>query len=455
MAPRYRYRQGGEFVDAEAYVRVSGSFLPVGSLPPTDPPPRSVMTLRGDPGFDATLLSSAQQTRLSTMKALIKRGTDDSRDPYQNARRDDIWWYSHDLRTNIGAQIIAFRATGDMWFLDTIYELLDIMLYKREVSPGTALRLDTKYRGTCSTSGCATEGFDTGYLMWVHRQNPNNAQRGTDLREDYDYATHALVAQVAYMLHHNRDLVSPEGYSYGARADWLRNYLLTHFEAKLRARWNKPSGFPIRNWPAQFDRYFAWSNWHYYMGLLTGNSAYTAEAQRMNALILNPANLCSYSTATGTAYAFRRNAQFITDGSGDYICPSTYTQFPFMDVLDMYFQGFDVWVDPVHLERFGRAITQRMMDNSNPVSNGLSACMAGGTTPCGWESREGSFTRVSAFIYQNGTWGFLSPWDSSGDIAALNEVMRSHSQTQAASNNTWDRTRLLAAQFLHEHLLST
>ena len=401
---------------------------------------REAMSLRGDPDFDPLTLSGAQQTRLTHMKSLITRGTDDNRDPYHIARRDCIWWYSHDLRTNVDAQLTAFRVTGDLWFLDTIYELATLMIAE----------LDTKYRGTHASG--ATEGSDTGYLMWVEREHPSIANQGTDLREDYDYATHALFARMAYAFHNNRDLTSPKSYDYGARADWMLSYLVNHFEAKLRDRHSKPTGFPIRNWPAQNDRYFGWANWHYYMGLLAGDNAYTTEAERMNGILVHADNLCSYSTATGTAYAFKRNAQWVTSGIGDYICPSTYTEFPFSDVLDMHFQGFDVWANEVHLERFGRAITQRMRDEANVVANGMSDCMAGGTTPCGWTTRTGDFTRINAFRYQNGAWGLLSPWDATGDIASINEAMRAHSETQAETDDTWDRTRVLAAQFLHEHL---
>ena len=413
---------------------------------------REAMSLRGDPDFDPLTLSSAQQTRLTDMKSLITRGTDDNRDPYRIARRDCIWWYSHDLLTNIQAQLLAFRATGDLWFLDTIYELVDIMIYKREVAPGTDFRIDSKYRDTCSDAGGATEGEDDGYLKWVHRENPTCAQQGTDIRRDYDYATHYGTVLVAYALHHNRDLTSPEAHDYGALADWLLAYNIDHYEAKFRARNSKPTGFPIETYLAsQTPRVIALMLWHYYMGLLRSDSAYTDEAVRMSGILED--EFCAATPPEGGALVWRRQTKAFDNHSyGDYLSPSTYGEHVISALMDAHFEGFGAWASDTPFEQLGRMVTEYMADNANPLVDGFADCVGGNVDRCTYSTWTSSHTRPTHFIWQNGMWGTLSSWDATGDIAGWNETARAYSETQAETNNTWDRTRILAAQFLHEHL---
>ena len=395
------------------------------------------MSLRGDPAFDASSLSSAQQTRLSTMKTLISTGPHarTNRDPYHQAARDDTWWYSHDLLTNIQAQLLVFRATGDLWFLDTLYELGELMRDK----------LDTKYRGTAS--GGATEGEDDGFLKWVQDENATTAQQGTDLRRDYDYGAHYCSILITHVLDLNRGLSSPKAHDYGEHADFMLGYHINHYEAKFRSRNSVPTGFPLESQPAtQTPRIAALMMWHYYMGLLTGDSAYTDEATRFsNAL---QTELCATSSPSGLAYVWRRQVKGLDSHSfGDYLSPSTYGEHLISALMDAHFEGFDVWGNDVHLEQFARMMTEFMADTADPVANGFTDCVGGNVDRCGYETWSSSHFRVDSFRYQNGMWGTMAAWDASGAIEGYNTGFRAW-----AESGNEDYTRLVAAQFLHEHL---
>ena len=396
------------------------------------------MALRGDPDFDATSLPADQQTRLSSMKSLIT-GThkSSSRDPFVMAARDDTWWYASDLRTNLMAQMLALRVTGDLWFVDTICELGEIMYGE----------LDYPYRGTHADG--ATEGENDGYLKWVQRANATVAQQGTDLRVDYDVNAHTTFAMMTYVLHNNRDLTSPKAYAYGTIADKWRDYMIDHFEAKLRTRNIKPTGFPILSlaggleMPLQNDRYHGWMAWHYWMGEITGDTAYTDEAARMTAYWF--ANTCTPSTSEGDALVFQRNAT----GSdfGQDLSWTTYTEFVTQVMVDLHLEGFGAWADPVHLERFGRSFSQFLCDTATPFDDGLARDIGGGVSRCGWSASSTSRLRVSKFVYQNGLYGLVAPWDPTGKAATLNEQHR----VWAVAQNE-DYTRIVGIQMLTDRM---
>ena len=401
--------------------------------PDPDPDVRVPMTLRADPNFDAGTLSAAQQARLATMKRLIDDKEGGNRDPYVIANRDCIWWYSHDLRTHIAAQVAAFRVTGDLYFLDVIYELGELM----------RSNLDYPYRSTHPDG--ATEGENDGYLKWVERQNPTPDRQGTDTRIDYDYNAHTTSAWMTWILHHNRDLDSPKGYDYGEHADFMLSYHVNHFEAKHRARRRKPTGFPIHNWPPQYDRHIGWAAWHYYMGLLTGDAAYTNEAKRMIDVEHEAGNLCRSSTSVGDAYVWRRNIQSIST-FGNRLSETGYVEFVSQAVLDLHFEGFHTWADPVHLKRFATTLTEYILDDPDPIRNGLGVDVGGGVNRCGWTSS--GIIRLNAFRQQNSALALLAPWDLTGTrIFDWSEDCIAY-----AIPRSYDYVRVLAAQMLYAHL---
>ena len=399
------------------------------------------MSLLADPNFDALSLSAAQQTRLSDIKTLVNRTyvSPDHLAPRRMADRDDTWWYSHDLTTNLQAQLLVFRATGDVWFLDMIHELCSIM----------NSRLAAPYRDTCNDPGGAQEGYSDGYLKWVERAYPTCANQGTDIRRDYDYGAHYCSILMAYVLHVNRGVTSPTGKDYGALADSTLAYHINHYEAKFRARNSKPTGFPLEAWPAsQTSRIGNLMMWHYYMGLLRNDSAYTAEAVRLSDAF--KVELRVAPSPSGEAYVWRRQVKGLDNhGFGDYLSPSTYSEHVISLLMDARFQGFDGWDDDVHMQRFGRMLTEFMDDTGDPFNNNFADCIGGNQDRAGYSTWSSSHTRPTRAFYTNGMWGTLSPWDASGKIAGWNAQYLAWAEP---NGNTNDPTRLYAAQFLHEHL---
>ena len=407
--------------------------------PPSEGPGdvgRAALSLRGDPTFDSNDLSLEQRTTYDAIKRLIAAPPDGQFNSYVMANRDDIWWYGHGLQTHVQAVLIAFRITGDLSLLDHIDELGELMRAK----------LRDSWRGTKDGS----DGTSDGYLNWVHRTVTTEEDHGKDIRLEYDQKAHATAATIAYALHNNRDLTSPKGYDYGEHADFWKDYLVNHFEAKVRSRHGTTDGsFPIVDWPPQINSYSSWTKWHHYMGLLTGNASYTTEAERMSDALLDQLVPCG--TAHGDAYVFRRNdPEHPTAGSyGQYLSATTYAEFVFADAVEFHLEGFHSWADPVHLERYARTMTQYIMDNDDPINDGLARTVGGERDRCGVVYRKGSFRRINAHLFSRMTLALLAPWDPTNAITALATDMHTHN---AAHDR--DTSRILAGLMLNTHLHS-
>jgi hypothetical protein len=427
----YQHRVNGTWQAATPSVRISGAWVPIVPLGSRTP-----MTLRGDPAFNPSSLTSEQQTRLTTMKSLINASP--KRGPYWVAAKDCIWWYGHDMWSHVFAQSVMLRITGDMYFLDVIFELVRDMRAKLADSWRTPLGADVN-----PSDPKAVDGF----LNWVHRENTNSFNLGTDLREDYDMQAHATSAFMTWILHNNRDLASPKGYSYGAQADWMLGYHLNHFEKKWRARKNKPSGFPIfvNTLPAQWDRWFTWSTWHHYMGLLTGNVAYTNEAKRLSDTFRTSA-LCQPSTPSGNAYVWQRNTPQ-TAPYGQYLTPTGYTEYVFSHALNYYLEGAHDWANVVHLQRFARSVTEFIIDTTSVVTNGVARDIGGGVSRCSYPASSSTeFPRKTAEWYAYSNYSTLSPFDPSGEIATIDAQIRTRAISQG-----WDYFRVLVGEFYRAH----
>jgi hypothetical protein len=353
------------------------------------------------------------------------------------ANSDDIWWYGHYLQTHVHTVSLVFRMTGDLELLDHLDELAEIM----------RSHLRDGWRNTKD----GTDGTRDGYLNWAHRTVTTNENHGKDLRLQYDIKAHTTVAMIAYALHNNRDLTSPGGRNYGANADFWKGYLVNHFEAKVRSRNDSTDGrFPMVDWPPQNEAHADWTKWHYYMGLLTGKRAYTTEAERLSDILLKQFVQCN--TPNGTAYVWRRSrTDHYAAAYGDYLMPIGYAEFIYADAIEFYLEGFHAWTNPTHLERMARGITQYVMDNPDPITNGLARTIGGERDRCGikyYASRhDGTFPRLDAWGYPKMLISELAPWDATNAIHSLTVDMNVHADT-----DNRDTTRLLAAMMLYEHL---
>jgi hypothetical protein len=395
------------------------------------------LPLRGDPAFVPDELGVAQRAMYDSFKAQLVDPRDDHVDWRVMASSDDVWWYGHYLHTHVHTTLLMFRMTGDLDLLDHVDEVLEVMRSD----------LHDSWRDTKD----GTNGTRDGYLNWVQRYVAADSWYGKDLNFSYEMKTHAMVVMAAYALHGNRDLTSPGGRDYGANADFWKDYLVNHFEAKWRSREGVTDGsFPISSWPDTNNTYVDWLKWHYYMGLLTGDQAYTTEAARMSGILMR--EFLPRDTPAGTTYVWPRGRTDHSTGQQyDYLMPIGYAEFIYAAAIDLHLEGFGAWAGPVHLERMARGITEYVMDDPDPISNGLARTVGGEENRCGvaYRATYGSqqFPRINAWRYERHLMGQLAAWDPTGAIHALNVAM-----SRNADDHNRDSTRMLAAIMLYEYL---
>ena len=344
---------------------------------PVDEAPVTTLSLRGDPAFDGETLSEEKRGWYDALMVRIASPANDF-DPMRFARRDDVYHYGRTLHTYVQSVLLAFRVTGDLALLDHVDAIAEVM---RE-------QLRDGWRGTLD----GTDGTRDGYLNWVFRYGNSTTYQGKDTHQVNEMRTHSMIAMIAYALHVNRDLVSPGGRDYAAHADFWVDYLVNHFEAK----------------------------WHYYMGLLTGDGAYTAESERMAGVLRD--ELREVSTASGTAYVWARSV--LAEGGGDSsLHPTTYARYMYADIVELHLEGFEWWADAVHLERFARTVTAFVIDTADPLRNDFSHDIGGGVDRAGLQS-DASWNRMSVARYAISGYAHIAAWDASGALPELSAAIQ-------------------------------
>ncbi|MCA1791384.1 MAG: hypothetical protein LC667_16485, partial [Thioalkalivibrio sp.] len=285
-----------------------------------------------------------------------------------------------------------------------------------------------------------TDGTRDGYLNWSYRYSDTPSLQGKDTRYIDDIKAHGLVAMVAYALELNRDLVSPGGRDYGAHADFWRDYLVNHFEAKWRERRDVPSAFPFLMHP-DAHTYWTWTKWHLYMGLLTGDQRYTTEANRMADVIWN--EIKSESTSGGSALVWASN---ITSLSSDrnFLMSTGYAHSVYGDVVTFHLEGFHRWADEEMVRAFARTVTEFVFDTSDPVRSGIASDIGGGEDRAGIVSGSGT-PRRSASTFVGYQYGLIGSWDVSGRLVSVtHSILEEH--------GSLDTTRLVSGLLVNARL---
>jgi hypothetical protein len=355
--------------------------------------------LRGDPSFDAALLAGTHAVRYDLLLEAIDEADDDL-EPMRLAARGDVYVYAHTLQAYVQSVLATFRLTGDLELLDHVDEIAQVMRSK----------LRDAWRGTLD----GTNGTKDGYLNWVYAYGDDEAARGKDTSRGSEMKTHAMVAMIAHALDLNRDLESPGGRDYGAHADFWRDYLVNHFEAKWRERNDVPTGFPFLMRP-HTHTYSAWMRYHYYMSRLTGEAGYHAEANRMADVIWG--ELRPVETATGIAYVWARSV-LAEGGAADDLHPTTHARFVFGDVVEMHLEGFHRWASAEEMARYARTFTELIIDDQEPVRNGFAADIGGGRARAGLRS-DASWPRLSADRFRLSSYALLGAWDETGRLSTV------------------------------------
>lgn len=385
--------------DLEAFV---GAPHPApGPNPSPTPKPTPAPTdsdLRGNPDFRISDLPSDAQLWYKRLWAAIEN-PGSSQDPARWAASDNLYTYARQLHTHMQTLLIAFRVTGDLRLLDEVDRLLEIMRDE----------LADSWRGTID----GTDGTRDGYLNWVWR-NDENSYTGKDTNKLDEMKTHALVASAAYALHVNRDLASPAGRAYGAHADFWTDYLQNDFEAKWRERENQPTGFPIMIRP-HTHTYHSWLKWHYYMGLLTGESGYSMEAERMADVIWND-EIHTTNTAEGPAYVWTRSI-LSEGGSADYLHPTTYARYVYGDVVEFHLEGFHRWANPEVVGGFARTFSEFVIDEDHATSSTdwFASDIGGGVSRAGIRS-DPSWSRMEIYKFEASPYALITAWDDTGRV---------------------------------------
>jgi hypothetical protein len=387
--------------DLEAVVgapRPGPSPSPSPSPSPTPNPAPSGTSLRGNPDFRISDLPSDAQLWYKRLWAAID-DPGSSQDPARWAASDNLYTYARQLHTHVQTLLIAFRVTGDLRLLDEVDRLLEIMRGK----------LADSWRGTVD----GTDGTRDGYRNWVWR-NDENSYTGKDTNKLDEMKTHALVASAAYALHVNRDLTSPSGRSYSAHADFWTDYLVNDFEAKWRDRENRPTGFPIMIRP-HTHTYHSWLKWHYYMGGLTGESGYLAEAKRMADVIWNE-EIHTTNTKEGPAYLWTRSI-LSEGGSEDYLHPTTYARYVYGDVVEFHFEGFHRWANPEVVGGFARTFAEFVIDEEHATSSTdwFASDIGGGVSRAGIRS-DPSWSRMEIYKFETSPYALVGAWDDTGRV---------------------------------------
>jgi hypothetical protein len=358
----------------------------------TTPTTRTSLSLRGDPSFSATKLSSETKLWHDRLWAAISNSRQ-SPNPTELAGSNNLYDYGRGLNTYITSLLHAFRATGDLRILDEIDRLTQIMRSKLKDS-------------SILTVGGSSPKSD-GYLNWIY--NRDNEYKGTDVHEMDDMLTHSMVAAVAYAFYVNRDLNA----KYEERANFWTGYLKNHFEAKWRARKKKATGFPFLE-KKLTHTYAQWNRYHYYMYKLTGEKGYHNEAVRMAQVIKN--GVKTVSTSIGQAATWDHGMPH-NGGKAHGPQPSNYARYTIQAMADLSLEGFSVYAEHGFMERVAHTVAALVL-------NKAPSAIAGKIDGSG---------SSSVSIYGISPFAQVALWDKSGMVKTISEQIYKNIESSTSS----------------------
>jgi hypothetical protein len=303
----------------------------------------------------------------------------------------------------VEALLVAFRATGDIRYLDRVYQLSELA------------------RG--SLRDAWTDGTTDGYTSWLWLQDPANATfYGKDTNWLDESISSGNVALWAWALHSNRGLDA----RYGVAADFWRNWLENNFLAKWYAR---AGGNPLTAWNTPYAAFYKpdteprSANWRlaHYLWKLTGNTFYRDREQSIvselsGANEINPAR----------PLAFRWTKE--TDPASVNWQPVNYANYYMRVVLEMNLEGMPFYSSDWNMKRFAGAFRDVVYAGSMPTRTAMTNTVNG----------DGS-TGFALYAFN----GF-STWDSTGFLMNLANASitgaanyASGGQSKAARNDVY------------------
>jgi hypothetical protein len=366
-------------------------------LRPASGDPDRAVSMRGNADFARNQLPGEQ-------RALYDRLWQEIQDPdnlaaiVKQAKSGDIFTYGRQAYSYLQAVLTAFRFTGDLALLDHVDVIAEHM--RAELKDGWRRTRD------------GTDGTRDGYLNWVDKYESSPSFRGKDLTKINEIQTHATVAMIAYALEANRDLRSPGGRDYAAHADFWKDYLVNHFEAKWRQREGKPTGFPLLT-ATHTTEHHKWLQWHYYMWKLTGKQAYLDEANAMADDTWS--DFYIVDTSAGPAFVWARSLASLDGSQAAYLQPNGYARHVFGAAVDLHLEGFHNWAVEENMARFARTFTELVIDTSDPIENGFAADVGGGKPRLHLEV-DTSWSRTSLSRYAESNYALIGAWDATAEM---------------------------------------
>ena len=358
------------------------------------------MSLRGNPNFSVSSLNPEQRKWYDRIWKAINNPEQDAT---ELAKSDDLFKYRGLLYGYDNALLTAFRVTGDLRLLDEVSRISQIMRGE----------LADSWRDTAD----GTDGTKDGYLNWVNRYDTSKQFKGKDTILIYELKTHTHVAQFAWAFENNRDLQSPGGYDYSEQADFWKDYLVNHFEAKWRKRNAKPTGFPFAQ-HIGFHSMHSFMTWHYYMGKLTGSTAYTKEAERM-AQSFWKNDFKETSSRYGEALVWSRVVFPATDEN--YLMPQHYARYIVREAVDMHLEGFQRYADRASLEKIARSVADFVVIDASIPS--FARDIGGGKSRAGIPASSTSWGNMTPYRFADSGWSLITAWDkdSNSTVAKASE----------------------------------
>lgn len=242
----------------------------------------------------------------------------------------------------IESLLMAFRATGDVRFLDRVYDLSE--------------------RARGSLRDAWLDGTTDGYLSWIWLIDPTNATYyGRDTNWLDESISSGNAALWAWALNANRGL-DPR---YGVAADFWRNWLENHFLAKWYAR---AGGDPLVAWNTPYAAFYKpdteprSANWRlaHYLWRLTGNTFYR---DRETQIVAELAGANHLNPAHPQAYRWTKE----TNPSSVNWQPVNYANYYMRVVLEMNYEGMPFFSSPVEMKRFAAAFRDVIYASTLPA----------------------------------------------------------------------------------------
>jgi hypothetical protein len=318
------------------------------------------------------------------------------------ATSNDTFKYGRMLNAHVSSLLHVLQVTGDPALLEEVDRLTELM--RAQLQDRSILT----YNGTSYQSD--------GYLNWQYFYDAG--YKGTDVHEMDEMLAHSFVAAFAYAFHVNRDL-DPR---YAERADFWTNYLKNHFEAKWRARKNKPTGNFLEKDLAH--PYTQWIRYHYYMHKLTGEQAYLTEATRRAQVFKG--HMINVNGGSSVVWDHRMTE---VNGASSWGCqPFYYGRQTVMAAIDLTLQKFSTFDDALVTKMAG-TVRDQIIDNG---STDFAPDICGGTSLGGLKAS--GFSRETQTRWSD-TAGYqeTGAWDATGTIMNVSNQVHNNIEGDPAN----------------------